>query len=63
MTEMTIHDLTKAEIFDALYESIKLQSHYAKLLNQYDNGHRLSFVNAYSWIQRLRDLRGLRDKL
>ena len=51
---MDIKDLDKLEIFDALYESVKLQSHYAELLNMYDGGKRLTFKTTYEWIERLR---------
>ena len=37
----------------ALYESLKLQSHYAKLLNQYDGGLRHTFDTPEKWIARL----------
>jgi hypothetical protein len=37
----------------ALEQSVKLQSHYARLLNQYDNGERLVFDAAYDWLERL----------
>jgi hypothetical protein len=37
----------------ALSESVKLQSHYARLLNQYDGGTRLQFANAQDWLDRL----------
>jgi hypothetical protein len=37
----------------ALSESVKLQSHYAGLLNQYDGGARLQFANAQDWLKRL----------
>ncbi len=37
----------------ALEESVKLQSHYARLLNAYDGGQRLTFVDADSWLARL----------
>ena len=37
----------------ALEKSVKLQSHYAELLNDYDDGQRLSFENADAWIARL----------
>jgi hypothetical protein len=40
----------------ALDESVKLQSHYASLLNQYDGGRRLQFKNAQEWIERLDSL-------
>ena len=38
----------------ALDESLRLQSHYAKLLNQYDGGKRKSFKTIKAWISRLR---------
>ena len=37
----------------ALEESVKLQSHYAELLNIYDSGKRMSFENADAWLERL----------
>jgi hypothetical protein len=37
----------------ALEESVKLQSHYAELLNAYDGGERLTFASAEEWIERL----------
>lgn len=37
----------------ALEESVKLQSHYAALLNSHDNGERLHFENADQWLERL----------
>lgn len=39
----------------ALEESVKLQSHYAVLLNMYDGGERHEFASAAEWIDRLRD--------
>ena len=47
-----------AKIMIALEESIKLQSHYAGLLNMYDGGKRLQFADADEWIKRLAE----RDK-
>ena len=38
----------------ALEESLKLQSHYAMLLNVWDGGQRLQFSDAEAWIERLR---------
>ncbi len=40
----------------ALEESIKLQSHYANLLNTYDGGTRMQFSNADAWVLRLLSL-------
>lgn len=37
----------------ALVESVKLQSHYANLLNQYDGGRRLQFATCWEWIERI----------
>ena len=54
---MNIKDLDKTEIFDALYESVKLQSHYAAILNNYDGGSRIIFNTTYEWIERLRKIR------
>jgi len=43
-----------SELMVALVESVKLQSHYAKLLNQHDGGERMQFENVAEWIERLR---------
>ena len=32
---------------------LKLQSHYAKLLNMYDEGRRLQFKSVEAWLDRL----------
>lgn len=45
-----------AELRDALTESVKLQSHYAKLLNMHDGGERIGFKDAEEWIARLQTL-------
>jgi hypothetical protein len=42
---------------EGLEESVKLQGHYAGLLNMYDDGKRLIFKNAEEWLQRLRALK------
>lgn len=44
-----------AELSVALEESVKLQSHYAKLLNMHDGGKRIGFDNAKAWVDRLRE--------
>lgn len=46
--------MDRFEIFAALEESVKLQSHYAELLNLYDGGGRLGFKDAEDWLERLR---------
>lgn len=43
-----IENLTKA-----LEESLKLQAHYAQLLNDYDGGRRLIFKTKEEWLNRL----------
>ena len=37
----------------SLKESVKLQSHYANLLNMHDGGERMIFKNIDEWIERL----------
>jgi len=44
------------ELEHALEESVKLQSHYARLLNMYDKGKRMEFSNAKAWLLRLKEL-------
>lgn len=44
-------DTSKLRI--ALEASVKLQSHYANLLNMYDGGMRYEFANVDEWIARL----------
>lgn len=45
----------------ALNESLKLQSHYAALLNAYDGGKRREFTSSEEWIARLRETGALTD--
>lgn len=42
------------ELYYALEESVKLQSHYADLLNMFDGGQRIKFKDAKEWLERLR---------
>jgi hypothetical protein len=42
---------------EALEESVKLQSHYASILNMHDGGERLQFETARDWLDRLRAVR------
>lgn len=51
-----------AGLMEALEESVKLQSQYAGLLNQYDCGKRIQFDSAADWIQRLEYLRSQRNR-
>lgn len=39
----------------ALVESVKLQAHYAGLLNMYDGGERIVFQNASEWLKRIQE--------
>jgi len=48
-------ELLEMERTRALTESVKLQSHYAELLNMFDGGSRMSFASSEEWIQRLRE--------
>lgn len=48
-------DVTVTELEIALRESVKLQAHYATLLNMHDGGHRMVFPDADAWIARLRE--------
>jgi hypothetical protein len=41
-------------VWRALEESIRLQSHYAALLNMHDGGKRTPFADAAAWIARLK---------
>jgi len=55
-------DYSKEELEKALYESLKLQSHYAELLNMYDNGRRMQFDTTEKWIERLRFIKQDKQK-
>ena len=55
-------DYSKEELEKALYESLKLQSHYAELLNMYDNGRRMQFDTVEKWIDRLRFIKQDKEK-
>lgn len=57
MRRMRRTNVSPDELHEALDESVRLQSHYAALLNQYDGGGRMVFPDADAWIQRLRDLK------
>jgi len=45
----------------ALEASVKLQSHYAGLLNQYDGGQRLQFSSSEEWLERLAALAQIQE--
>lgn len=46
------------ELAEALDQSVKLQTHYAALLNQYDGGERRGFPTVAGWVARLRETKG-----
>ena len=46
----------------ALRESVKLQGHYAELLNAHDGGERIPFRNPSEWLRRL-ESGGFEDEL
>jgi hypothetical protein len=47
----------------ALDELVKLQAHYASLLNQYDGGERMQFASRHAWLDRLEHLRSQESRL
>lgn len=52
--EPPLHALSSVEeTNNALAESVKLQSHYAGLLNMYDGGKRMQFASPRDWMTRL----------
>ncbi len=48
-------EVDPAVLRNALEKSVKLQSHYAELLNMYDGGARMQFASADDWIKRLNE--------
>jgi hypothetical protein len=48
--------VSASDLRRALDESLKLQAHYAKVLNMWDGGDRLIFENAEEWIERTKVL-------
>ncbi len=47
--------LSATELEIALQESVKLQAHYAQLLNMHDGGRRRIFPDVAAWVARLRE--------
>jgi hypothetical protein len=45
-----------AELVLALEESLKLQTHYARMLNDYDGGERMGFHTVQDWLNRLHEI-------
>ena len=52
---MKISEATREQLELALRESVKLQEHYADLLNMHDQGERQIFKNVDAWLTRLED--------
>jgi len=50
-------EVSKSAYLIALEESLKLQAHYARLLNDYDGGKRRIFKSVSEWLERLQDMR------
>jgi hypothetical protein len=50
------------EIYYALEESVKLQAHYAELLNMHDGGQRIIFKDVKEWLLKLRKLNDQKEK-
>jgi len=50
-----------ARLSVALEESVKLQSHYATLLNEYDGGRRATFADGAAWVARLVECKKLQE--
>jgi hypothetical protein len=48
--------LTIKKLEKALSESLKLQKHYAELLNCYDEGERRTFDSINEWMERLKEI-------
>jgi len=48
----------RAEHAHALAESVKLQAHYAALLNMHDGGQRMVFPTVEAWLERLKSRKG-----
>ena len=55
--EAALAAVSLGDLWAALVESLKLQSHYAELLNMHDGGARLQFRTPAEWIARLREVK------
>jgi hypothetical protein len=58
MDKISLH-----ELYNALEQSLKLQSQYAELLNMYDGGKRMQFSTPEEWVERLRKIGDLPGKV
>lgn len=50
------------EVLVGLIELVKLQAHYATLLNMHDGGERHAFASAAEWMARLRELAAIQSR-
>lgn len=55
--QLAARDADVGRLWDALAESVKLQAHYASLLNMHDGGQRLIFPTVEAWLARLHELK------
>jgi hypothetical protein len=46
-----------SELRNALQELLNLSNHYARLLNEYDAGERMTFNSVEDWVARLKKLK------
>jgi hypothetical protein len=53
ISDSAAKDKLIVELREALAESVKLQSHYARLLNMWDGGERMPFASIDDWLARL----------
>lgn len=53
---------SNGEVLRALTESVKLQSHYAEILNNYDGGNRMIFRTPQEFMMRLRQLADIKAR-
>lgn len=51
------------QVLIALEESLKLQTHYAKLLNMHDGGKRIGFETVDAWLERLEEVKKLAKEI
>jgi hypothetical protein len=56
------HENKSIGLKEALEKSLKLQAHYAKLLNMHDGGKRCIFKSADEWINRLEEVKEWEEK-
>ena len=50
------NEFRESAVLHALEELVKLQAHYARLLNAHDGGERKAFESAEQWMERLKEV-------